>query len=131
MTNATTLEEAKQRHHKAAARFHDLDARLIDAKAGLEELTSEHGKACDELNAARIALIDARAPQRVADGEKPQSVEGALAAVERLDTDCLNTAADGIQGAASTVVEAANAAFDRQDGQFRQRADGSQFSPGS
>lgn len=58
----TPLELARKEYHDATVEMADLDARLIDAAASLEELKDRHGKSIIRVNEARAKLVDARSP---------------------------------------------------------------------
>jgi hypothetical protein len=62
---ANTLELAKREYHAATIAMGELDAKVIDAAATLEELKTAYGEAVIRVNDARDArdaLIDARTP---------------------------------------------------------------------
>jgi hypothetical protein len=59
---ANALELAKREYHAANIAMGDLDAKVIDAAATLEELKTAFGEAVIRVNDARDALIDARTP---------------------------------------------------------------------
>lgn len=59
---ASPLEVAKREYHLATVAMGELDAKVIDAAATLDELREAYGKSITRVNQAREALIEARTP---------------------------------------------------------------------
>lgn len=59
---ASPLEIAKREYHLATVAMGELDAKVIDAAATLDELREAYGKSITRVNQARDALIEARTP---------------------------------------------------------------------
>lgn len=63
---ASPLELAKREYHAATIAMGELDAKVIDAAATLDELKQAYGASIVRVNAARDKLVEARTPPAVA-----------------------------------------------------------------
>lgn len=59
---ASPLELAKREYHAATIAMGELDAKVIDAAATLDELKQAYGASIVRVNAARDKLVEARTP---------------------------------------------------------------------
>lgn len=72
----TPLETAKREYNLAMIAMAELDTRVIDTAATLEELKEAYGEAVARVNRARDAMIEARTPTQAADvGEGLRAIE--------------------------------------------------------
>lgn len=64
---ASPLELAKREYHAATIAMGELDAKVIDAAATLDELKQAYGASIVRVNAARDKLVEARTPAPAAE----------------------------------------------------------------
>ncbi len=83
MNTENTFEAANRRYHTAHIAFAQIDAKVIDASATLEELREKHTAAASELNAAREGLVQARSPAKP-EPDNRSELEKTVASLERL-----------------------------------------------
>ena len=114
MTTETTFEDANRRYHTAHIAFAQIDAKVIDASATLEELHEKHAAAANELNAAREALVKARSPVRPAPNPETQLVGMNLRSDGQFDEGL--AAADTLELSGVTTAEGARAVRDAYHG---------------